>query len=164
MLEGIEQVLDRRPHLAGRFCHLAALDNAVIRRLESELARVSARGVPVYLCSSLKEEFGISILEAMAAGFLTLAPIRGGAQTYIEHGNSGFLIDTATEESIRREAERILLSESAERLRAVAAKGRQFILDNFGIRRIAGRFAEFYHHVLASDEPGDRAADRGKDR
>ena len=164
MLDRIEQILRRHPYLAGRFCHLASLDNTVIRRLESELARGPAEGVPVYLCSSLKEEFGIAILEAMAAGFLALAPVRGGVRTYIEQGRSGYLIDTSTAASIRREAERMLLSESGERLRAVAMEGKRFILDNFGIHKIAGRFADFYHRVLAVNEPGGSVEDRTASR
>jgi len=153
MLAAIEQTLERCPRLAGRFCHLPALDNTMIRRLERVLVESGSERVPVYLCSSLKEEFGISILEAMAAGFLVLAPLRGGVPTYLEHGKSGFLIDTATAESMRRAAEKILLSEPQKRLRQIAAEGRRFILDNFGIEKIAGRFADFYAHVYGRCEP-----------
>ena len=152
MLGGIERTMERHPRLAGRFCHLSALDNSLIRRLESALVENGPNHVQVYLCSSLKEEFGISILEAMAAGYLVLAPIRGGVSTYLEHGKGGFLIDTASALSIRRAAEQILLSEPPERLQRIAEEGRRFILDNFGIEKIAERFAGFYHHVL--EHPG----------
>jgi glycosyltransferase involved in cell wall biosynthesis len=152
MLDGIERTMERHPGLAGRFCHLAALDNSLIRRLESALVENGPDHVQVYLCSSLKEEFGISILEATATGFLVLAPIRGGVSTYLEHGKGGFLIDTASALSIRRAAEQILLSEPPERLRRIAEEGRRFILDNFGIEKIAGRFAGFYRHVF--EHPG----------
>jgi glycosyltransferase involved in cell wall biosynthesis len=75
-------------------------------------------------------------LEAMAAGFPVLAPLRGGVPTYLEHGVSGFLIDTGSAQSIRNVAENILLSESEERLRRVAERGRHFILHNFGIDKM----------------------------
>ncbi|UCF99101.1 MAG: glycosyltransferase family 4 protein [Spirochaetaceae bacterium] len=148
MLAAIRSTLEHDPRLVGRFCHLAALDNVQVRRLESALAQRVSERVQVYLCSSFKEEFGISILEAMAAGFLALAPLRGGVPTYVEHGASGFLIDTTTAASIRRAAEQILLSESPQRLQQIAAEGQRFILDNFGIQKIAGRFAAFYRNVL----------------
>jgi glycosyltransferase involved in cell wall biosynthesis len=154
MLDAIERTLDRFPRLTGRFCHLPAQDNGVIRRLERALVERSVERVPVYLCSSLKEEFGISILEAMAAGFLVLAPLRGGVPTYLEQGKSGFLIDTSTTDTIRKAAEQILLSEPEQRLRRVAGEGRRFILENFGIEKIARRFAEFYAHVYRHGEPG----------
>jgi glycosyltransferase involved in cell wall biosynthesis len=158
MLEHIEQTMQDHPPLSGRLCHLPALDNDVIRRLERALADGTADHPQVYLCSSLKEEFGISILEAMAAGFLALAPFRGGVPTYIEHGESGYLIDTATAASIQEAAERILLSQPEERLRHVAAEGRRFIRENFGIGKIAGRFADFYMHVY---DGGRSAVDKG---
>ncbi|MCU1542456.1 MAG: hypothetical protein JWM50_321 [Microbacteriaceae bacterium] len=70
-------------------------------RPNDEVARwvAAARfGVPglaapggVYVCGSLKEEFGIAILEAMAAGLLVVAPAGGGPATYIEQGDTGFL-------------------------------------------------------------------------
>jgi glycosyltransferase involved in cell wall biosynthesis len=160
MITAIENTLKRYPRLAGRFCHLPALDNTVIRRLEHALAECGAGSVPVYLCSSLKEEFGISILEAMAAGFLVLAPLRGGVPTYLEHGRSGFLIDTATADSMRRAAEQILLSTPQQRLREIAAEGRRFILDNFGIEKIAGRFADFYSRVFMHAESATGVSSR----
>jgi glycosyltransferase involved in cell wall biosynthesis len=154
MLEMIEETLDRHPALAGRFCHLPSQENTVVRRLEKALGQGGPGRVPVYLCSSLKEEFGISILEAMAAGFLVLAPLRGGVPTYVEHGESGFLIDTSTAETMRTAAEGILLSQSPERLERIARQGRRFILENFGIEKIARRFAEFYLHVFREGTRG----------
>jgi len=152
ILGGIERTMERHPGLSGRFCHLASLDNSLIRRLESALVENTPDRVQVYLCSSLKEEFGISILEAMAAGYLVLAPIRGGVSTYLEHGKGGFLIDTASALSIRAAAEQILLSEPPERLQRIAEEGKRFIVDNFAIEKIAGRFAGFYRHVV--NHPG----------
>jgi len=49
----------------------------------------------VYVCGSLKEEFGIAILEAMAAGLLVVAPAGGGPATYVEEGVTGFLTRTS---------------------------------------------------------------------
>ena len=37
-----------------------------------------------YVCGSLKEEFGLAILEAMAAGLPVVAPAGGGPATYVE--------------------------------------------------------------------------------
>jgi glycosyltransferase involved in cell wall biosynthesis len=49
----------------------------------------------IYVCGSLKEEFGIAILEAMAAGLLVVAPAGGGPATYVEDGVTGFLTRTS---------------------------------------------------------------------
>jgi glycosyltransferase involved in cell wall biosynthesis len=48
----------------------------------------------VYVCASMKEEFGIALLEAMAAGLTVVAPNGGGPATYVEEGVTGFLVDT----------------------------------------------------------------------
>lgn len=48
----------------------------------------------LYVCGSLKEEFGIALLEAMAAGLLVVAPDGGGPATYVENGITGYLAKT----------------------------------------------------------------------
>ena len=48
----------------------------------------------VYVCGSLKEEFGIALLEAMGAGLMVVAPDGGGPATYVENGVTGFLTRT----------------------------------------------------------------------
>ena len=50
----------------------------------------------VYVSASLKEEFGIAILEAMASGLVVVAPREGGPATYVEHGVTGLLVDTTS--------------------------------------------------------------------
>ncbi|SIT67512.1 glycosyltransferase [Microbacterium sp. RU33B] len=48
----------------------------------------------VYVCASLKEEFGIALLEAMATGLMVVAPDGGGPATYVEDGVTGVLTQT----------------------------------------------------------------------
>jgi glycosyltransferase involved in cell wall biosynthesis len=48
----------------------------------------------IYVCGSLKEEFGIALLEAMASGLLVVAPDSGGPATYVESGVTGILTTT----------------------------------------------------------------------
>ncbi|RFA17204.1 sucrose synthase (sucrose-UDP glucosyltransferase) [Subtercola boreus] len=55
----------------------------------------------VYVCGSLKEEFGIALLEALAAGLVVIAPNGGGPATYIDDGVTGFLVDTRAPAGIR---------------------------------------------------------------
>jgi len=47
-----------------------------------------------YACASRKEEFGLAIVEALAAGLPVVAPIAGGPATYVEQGTTGVLVDT----------------------------------------------------------------------
>ena len=48
----------------------------------------------IYVCSSLKEEFGLALLEALASGLVVVGPSAGGPATYIEDGATGVLVDT----------------------------------------------------------------------
>ncbi len=47
-----------------------------------------------YACASRKEEFGLAIVEALAAGLPVVAPLSGGPATYVEEGRTGWLVDT----------------------------------------------------------------------
>ena len=54
----------------------------------------------IYVCASDKEEFGLAIVEALAAGLVVVAPQRGGPRTYVDHGRNGLLCDTSSVEAI----------------------------------------------------------------
>jgi glycosyltransferase involved in cell wall biosynthesis len=60
---------------------------------------IGSRGV--YVSGSEKEEFGLAIVEALAAGLPVVAPQVGGPATYVVHEFTGFLADTRTVASIQ---------------------------------------------------------------
>ncbi|MEO6125244.1 MAG: glycosyltransferase [Ilumatobacteraceae bacterium] len=47
----------------------------------------------VYVDGALKEEFGLALLEALAAGLVVVAPSTGGPPTYVDDGDTGVLVD-----------------------------------------------------------------------
>ena len=47
----------------------------------------------VYVDGALKEEFGLALIEALAAGLVVTAPSTGGPPTYVDHGETGILVD-----------------------------------------------------------------------
>lgn len=55
-----------------------------------------------YACASRKEEFGLAIVEALAAGLPVVAPLAGGPATYVEEGRTGFLVDTSDPAALAR--------------------------------------------------------------
>lgn len=72
------------------------------------LMAAAAAGTPgvvgpagIYVSGSEKEEFGLAIVEALAAGLPVVAPQNGGPATYVEDGFTGFLADTVDIDSIR---------------------------------------------------------------
>jgi glycosyltransferase involved in cell wall biosynthesis len=56
----------------------------------------------VYVCSSLKEEFGLALLEALASGLVVVGPAAGGPATYVEDGVTGVLVDTRRPDEVAR--------------------------------------------------------------
>ncbi len=47
----------------------------------------------VYVDGAWKEEFGLAVIEALAAGLVVVAPSTGGPPTYIDDGDIGVLVD-----------------------------------------------------------------------
>jgi len=143
-----------RPELVGRFSHIEALPNAAIRSVERNIMACEAALLPnVYVCSSVKEEFGISILEAMSEGFLIFAPIKGGVRTYLIDGQNGFLIDTKDALSIQQGIESVLYHSNLQSndFQEIMQRGKRTVLDQFSMDEIAKNFAELYLGLSADD-------------
>ncbi len=145
--EFFEDYIGANGHLKGRFAHVAALPNDVIRSVEHKIMEgISSHYPNVYLCSSLKEEFGISILEALSERFLVFAPIKGGVKTYITHGVNGFLVDTSNWETLLLDVEKVIYHScrSMEDFKKIQNQGQRTVLDRFSMEEIAKHFLAFY--------------------
>jgi glycosyltransferase involved in cell wall biosynthesis len=125
-----------------------------------QLLRAAAHGVlgvvaagGVYACSSTKEEFGLSLLEALAAGLPVVGPERGGPPTFVEDGTTGFLVDTSDLASLRTGLRR---AASVRLDPARAARARSLVEERFTIDAMAGRLVGLYEHVTR--RPAVRAA------
>ncbi len=135
------------PEAVGRLAVVPALSNRAVRLLEHALARLLPSPTPhLYVCSSVKEEFGIAVLEAMDAGLLVAGPVRGGLGNYLEPGRNGYLVDTATAGALGRAVADVLDSAAADPVaaRRIAAAGRDTVRRRFGITGVAAKFAAVY--------------------
>ncbi|SDQ17144.1 glycosyltransferase [Leucobacter chromiiresistens] len=97
----------------------------------------------VYVCGSMKEEFGLAILEAMAAGVFVIAPLRGGPATYVESGRTGVLVDTSDVGQLRA-AIATGLARAADEPDARAAASRALVSERFSIHTMARTLAGIY--------------------
>lgn len=79
---------------AGAPAGLVTLTGHLPRACVSDLLVYAAAQAGVYVCASDKEEFGLAIVEALAAGMVVVAPCRGGPSHYIKQGEIGLLCDT----------------------------------------------------------------------
>jgi L-malate glycosyltransferase len=151
VLDSIDAALSGAPDEAeGCAAHLPGMDAETVALVEAWLGRRTHGEYPdLYIASSIKEEFGLAILEAMGAGLVACAPIRGGAGSYIRQGINGFLVDTQNAESLGREEAAILrrLRNSGDRVENIKRAAVDTVRRDYSLKVMAGRHADFYRKV-----------------
>ncbi|WP_400999979.1 glycosyltransferase [Agromyces sp. GXQ0307] len=116
----------------------------------------------VYVCASVKEEFGIALLEAMAAGLFVVAPDGGGPATFVEHGETGILTATWDTGRLAAALDDALTAVQAEPDGRRAERARAMVRDRFTVQRMADALGGVYRTV-ARDEAGLlESADRAR--
>lgn len=105
-----------------------------------------------YVCASLKEEFGIALLEALAAGLVVVAPATGGPVTYVEHGTTGFLVDTADRAALAAAAGAALDLAGGPDAADASARGRAMVAERYTIEAMARALSGVYVRATAEQE------------
>ena len=101
----------------------------------------------VYVCASMKEEFGIALLEAMATGLTVVAPDAGGPATYVEDGTTGFLVNTADAGRLAGGISDALELASGPFGAEFAQRAADMVSGTFAIQAMANTLAEVYRSV-----------------
>ena len=107
--------------------------------------RAPPRAAAISTCGPSKEEFGLSILEAMAESLPVCAPLAGGPSTYIRHGINGFLIDTRDAETLGRELRAVLENGGQDPARAARIKreARRTVEERYSLEVMAREYSHF---------------------
>jgi len=93
------------------------------------------------------EAFGMYILESLASGVPVVLPNRGAFPELLQATGGGLLCEPENPRSLADELARLLTDrELADRL---AKAGRQAVLENFSVNRMAGNVAEIYQAIMA---------------
>ena len=111
----------------------------------------------VYVCASIKEEFGLAILEAMATGLVVVAPDAGGPATYVTDGDTGILVP-ASDPGMLTEGIARALARAAELGPDSAPRGRAIVAERFTIQGMAATLAPVYGMVAHAEAELQRAA------
>jgi glycosyltransferase involved in cell wall biosynthesis len=104
-LDLIAEVLTRFPAAAAGLVMPGHRPNDVVAvwLAAAQAGRAGGNGsAGVYVCSSLKEEFGLALVEALASGLVVVGPSAGGPATYIDDGVTGVLADTRRPDEVAR--------------------------------------------------------------
>ncbi|MGF1647141.1 MAG: glycosyltransferase [Kineosporiaceae bacterium] len=101
----------------------------------------------VYVCASVKEEFGLALLEAMAAGLLVVAPDAGGPATYVEDGVTGRLTRTWDADQLAAAVTDALDASQAETTADRAARSRALVAERFTVAAMARTLTSVYGGV-----------------
>ncbi len=101
----------------------------------------------IYVGAADKEEFGLAIVEALAAGAAVVAPARGGAASYLMGREIGLLCDTSSVAAIASSIRRALAMAPD---RGRAARARAMVRAELGVDSMARRLAGIYGDLSRS--------------
>jgi glycosyltransferase involved in cell wall biosynthesis len=103
----------------------------------------------VYVCASLKEEFGVALVEALATGLPVVAPDAGGPATFVADGVTGVLVDTGDPAALARAVARALDLAARPDAERTADAARAMVRDRFSIEGMATALTSVYDDAVA---------------
>jgi glycosyltransferase involved in cell wall biosynthesis len=106
------------------------------------------RATDVFVLPSLREAFGLSIVEAMASGVAVVATDTGGARDIIENGKSGLLVPPGDTESLMRAIETLI--DNPGQRKDLAKNGQERAKTHFTAERMARETADLYRNLLGN--------------
>lgn len=98
----------------------------------------------VYVDGALKEEFGLAVLEALAAGLPVVAPSTGGPSTYVVDGDTGVLVDPDADLGAAIVAAFGLVARPGR-----AARARAMVEERYSIDTMAAQLVDLYRPSMA---------------
>lgn len=100
----------------------------------------------IYAFTSRNEGFGLTLIEAMAAGAALVATRAGAAEIVVEHGVSGVLVPIDDAAALAQAIEPLMHDPAAAE--AMGARGRARVLEKFSIEAEAKAIAEVYKTLV----------------
>jgi glycosyltransferase involved in cell wall biosynthesis/Tfp pilus assembly protein PilF len=111
-----------------------------------ELKNLFARHNVLVFPSIVKEAFGISQVEAMAAGLTVVTSGTGGAKEIVEHGVSGIIFKTEDDASLAEEL--IQLTKDPLKCQQIALAGQRRAIEKFDIERSVDSLESCFARLL----------------
>jgi mannosyltransferase len=126
----------------------AGLQSRIVILGELPIAEVQRwyRRLTIYAFTSRNEGFGLTLIEAMAAGAALVAARAGAAEIVIENGVSGVLAPIDDAAALAQAIEPLMRDPAATE--AMGARGRQRVLDKFSVEAEAKAINEVYKTLI----------------
>ena len=125
---------------------LGIADRVVLLGFRRDVPMVLA-ALDLFVQPSIYEGFGLSLLEAMAAGLPSVASRVGGIPEVIEDGHTGLLVPPQDPAALASAIIRLLGDRDGARRLGEAAAGRA--RDKYSLARVAARVDELYRDILS---------------
>ncbi len=100
----------------------------------------------IYAFTSRNEGFGLTLIEAMAAGAALVAARAGAAELVVEDGVTGVLVPPGDADALAAALEPLLRDPAA--CAAMGARGRARVVANFSLDAEAARIADVYRSLV----------------
>lgn len=100
----------------------------------------------IFVLASREEIFGLSAVEAQAAGLPAVVTAEGGLQTIVEHKKTGFVVEKNSK-AVANAMKALMADENLRKKMAAAARKRAVL--NYSWTTIAKRTVEVYEKLLA---------------
>ena len=138
---GFANDLRKRIEAAGLTARIFILGELPIEEVQRWYQRLT-----VYVFSSRNEGFGLTLIEAMAAGAALVASRAGAAELVVEHGVSGMLTPPGDVEALVTALEPLMRDPGSAA--NMGARARARVVENFSLDAEAARIAEVYRALV----------------
>jgi mannosyltransferase len=143
---GFADALQERVRAAGLADRMRILGELPIAELPRWYQRIS-----IYAFTSRNEGFGLTLIEAMAAGAALVAARAGAAETVVKDGETGVLVPVGDAAALAAALEPLM--RDPERARHMGEKARARAIVEFSIEAEVERIAAVYRSVLEKASP-----------
>jgi mannosyltransferase len=126
----------------------AGLTSRIVITGELEIEQVQRwyQRLTIYAFTSRNEGFGLTLIEAMAAGAALVASRAGAAELVVEDGVTGVLVPTGDAEALAAALEPLLRDAAAAS--AMGAQARRRVLEKFSLDAEAAAIAGVYRSLI----------------
>jgi mannosyltransferase len=138
---GFANDLKKRVEMAG-----LAARFVMTGELEIEEVQRWYRRLTIYAFTSRNEGFGLTLIEAMAAGSALVASRAGAAELVVEDGVTGVLVPTGDANALATALGPMMRDPAAAA--AMGQRARQRVLEKFSLDAEAGAIAEVYRRLV----------------